>query len=83
MRGRIDEVGETQQSGGEPNSRPVEGGDEDLGVRVKGLRDVEVVGDKVAQPLAVWVFAGDGRTAYADICAAGGMSAGLLRDGCL
>lgn len=50
-RGRgVDEVGVGDEGGGEADDGAVEADDEDFGVRVKGLRDVEVEGDKGAQP---------------------------------
>lgn len=52
---RVDEVGVGGQGGRQADDGPVEPDDQDLGVRVKGLRRVEVVGDKGTQPLKVRV----------------------------
>lgn len=52
MRGAVDEVRVRDQGGGESDHRPVQSDDEDLGVRVEGLCDVQVEGDKGAKPPA-------------------------------
>lgn len=52
VRGAVDEVRVRDQGGGEPDHRPVQSDDEDLGVRVEGLCDVQVEGDKGAKPPA-------------------------------
>lgn len=44
VRGAVDEVGVGDQGGGEANDGAVEADDEDLGVGVEGLGDIEVVG---------------------------------------
>ena len=46
-------IGERSQSSGEPDSRPVESSDEDLGVGVKGMGDVQVVGCKGLEKVTV------------------------------
>jgi hypothetical protein len=53
----VDEVGEGNKGGGETNGGAVECCDEDFGVRVEGLCDVQVVGYKALEPMAVYVFA--------------------------
>lgn len=58
MRSCVDEVGECDQGGGETDGGTVECGYEDLGVRVEGMCDVEVVGDEVLEPVAANVVAG-------------------------
>ena len=52
MRRGVDEIGEGDQRGGETDGGPVERGDEDLGVCVEGVRDVEVVADEGSEPVA-------------------------------
>lgn len=54
----VDEVGEGHQGRREADDGPVEADDQDLGVRVEGLRRVEVVGDEAAQPQLVGVVGG-------------------------
>ena len=49
MWGCVDEVGMGDQRGRKTNGRAVQRSDEDLGVRVKGVGDVEVVGHKSAK----------------------------------
>ena len=51
MRGGIDEVTEGDECGGESNSGSVESGDENLGVRVKGVGYFKVVSDEGAEPM--------------------------------
>lgn len=48
--GGVDEVGEGDEGGGEADGGAVERGHEDVGVRVEGVGDVEVVGDKGLEP---------------------------------
>lgn len=72
MRGGVDEVREADESCAEAYGGPVEGCHEDLGVRVEGLRRVDVVGDEGAEPLLVGVdaflaFARDGDVGTAGI----------------
>jgi hypothetical protein len=50
VRRRVDEVGEGDERGGEADHGPVERRDQDLGVRVEGLGDVEVEGDEGLEP---------------------------------
>lgn len=52
VRGCIDKVRERDEGGGEADCGAVEGGDEDLGVRVEGLCYFEVVGHEGAEPVA-------------------------------
>lgn len=56
MRGGIDKVGERDQGGGEADSGAIECGDEDFGVGVERVGDVDVVGDKSFEPVAARVF---------------------------
>lgn len=51
MRGGINKIREGDEGGGEADGRAVEGGDEDFGVRVEGVCDVEVVGYEAAEDL--------------------------------
>lgn len=68
---RVDEVGEGDEGRGEPDRRAVERRDQDLGVRVEGVRDVEVVGDEGFEPeLAVVDGGGVALGAEGYICAA-------------
>jgi len=65
VRRGVDEVAEGDESGGESNGGPVEGGDEDFGMRVEGVGYVEVVGDEGTEPVTAQIstlghFAGDG-----------------------
>lgn len=48
----IDEVAESRDGCRQTNSRAIESANEDLGVRVEGACDVDVVGDKLAQPVS-------------------------------
>lgn len=71
MRRRVNEVGEGDEGGGETDDGAVERGDEDLGMRVEGVGDVEVAGDEVLEPvLARGVSACAGR-ADGDVGATG------------
>ena len=45
MRGRVYEIGVCGERGGETDCGAVEGGDQDLGVRVEGVGYVQVLGD--------------------------------------
>lgn len=74
MRGRVDEVGEAQEGGGEADGGAVEGGDEDLGVRVEGLGGVKVVGREAREPLLVGVLVGVGFSGDAYVRASVGTS---------
>jgi len=69
----INKVGEGYKGGGKTDDGPVQTDDQDLGVRVEGLGDVEVVGDEVAQPVVVdgvlggeVVGLGDARVGFGD-----------------
>ena len=81
MRRGVDEVGVRDQRGGQPDGGPVERGDEDLGVRVEGVRDFEVVGDEAAEVVAAGlrggVVAGGLRGYVGAAGEGGGRSAGL------
>lgn len=57
VRGGVDEVGEADQSRRETDGRTVKSGDEDLGVGVEGLSDVQVVCHEGLEPLLVGVYA--------------------------
>jgi hypothetical protein len=71
VRERVDEVGEGDEGGGEADCRAVERGDEDLGVRVEGVRDVQVIGDEGFEPgLALVDGGGVFCAAKGDVCAA-------------
>lgn len=48
----VDEVGKGNERGRQADDGPVEPHDQDLGVRIEGLSDVEVEGHKALQPLA-------------------------------
>lgn len=50
MRGTVDEVAEGGDGGGEADGRAVERADEEFGVRVEGVGDVEVVGYEGLEP---------------------------------
>lgn len=52
VRGRVDEVGEGDERGGEADRGSVQRRDEDLRVRVEGVGEFEVVGDEVAEGFA-------------------------------
>jgi len=52
MRRRVDEVSEGDERGGQTYGRAVEGNNQDLRVIDEGVRDVEVVGNKVAHDFA-------------------------------
>lgn len=62
----VDEVGVGRDGGREADDRSVEAYDEDLGMLREGVRDVQVVGSKVGQPVMVALIwrvgglAGDG-----------------------
>lgn len=47
----VDEVGVGDEGGGEADDGPVEAHDEDLGVGVEGLGDVQVQGDEGPEPV--------------------------------
>ena len=49
----VHEVGKGHQGRRQPHDGPVQADDQDLGVRVEGLRRVQVVGQEAAQPLLV------------------------------
>lgn len=71
MRRAVDEVGVGDDGGGEADDGPVEPHDEDLGVRGKGLCDVEVEGDEsLEELLAGFVGVGGIWSADGDVCAA-------------
>ena len=53
MRGAVDEIRVRDERGGEADDGAVEGCDEDLGVRVEGVCDFEVVACYVAEGFAV------------------------------
>lgn len=71
MRGRVDEVGEGDQRGGEADGGAVERGDEDFRVRVEGVRDFEVVGREGAEPVLAGVGGGGGGAREGYVGAAG------------
>ena len=52
MRGRVDEVAEGDEGGGETDGGTIEGGDEDFRVGVEGAGDFEVVGYEVFEGFA-------------------------------
>lgn len=56
----IYKVGVAYKCGAETYDGPIECRDEDFGVRVKGMRDVEVVGCEVLEVEAELVFFGAG-----------------------
>lgn len=72
MWGAVDEVGEGDQSRGETDGRAVEGCDEDFGVRIECICDVEIVGDEGAEPFAAGIGAWRGRAGDCDVGAAVG-----------
>lgn len=52
----VDEVGEGDQGGGETDGGAIERRHQDLGVRVEGVGDVQVVGDEALEPEAALVI---------------------------
>ncbi|KAK1487555.1 hypothetical protein CCUS01_14983 [Colletotrichum cuscutae] len=68
--GGVDEVGEGDEGGGEAYDGPVEADDEDLGVGVEGLGDVEVEGDEGLEPVFVGFWARGGGAGDAHVGAA-------------
>lgn len=52
MRSRIDEICKGDKGRGKPDDGAVKRDDEDLGVRVEGAGDVDVVGDEAAEDVA-------------------------------
>ena len=82
MRRAVDEVRVGDQRGGEADDGAVERRDEDLGVRVEGVRDFEVVADVVAEGFAVDVGGGaGGGAAGGDVGAGGEVAAFACEDG--
>lgn len=81
VRGAVDEVRVRDQGGRETDDGPVERRDEDLGVRVEGVGDLEVVGDEVAQGLAADVGVWGGGAADGDVGAGGEVAACAGQDG--
>ena len=51
MRRAVDKVAECNKSGRETDRGAIKGGDEYLGMRIECAGDVEVVGDKVLEPV--------------------------------
>lgn len=81
IRGRAEDV--RYQSGGEADDRSVEADDEDLGVGVEGLGDVQVEGDKGPQPILPEVgLAGGGLFGYGDVGATVMFGRGSVRPSC-
>jgi len=71
MRRGVNKVRERDERGAQADGGAVQGGDEDLGVRVEGVRDVQVVSDEAAEPLLAGIDgAGVGLRAERDVCAA-------------
>lgn len=71
MRCGVDEVAKGRQCGGQTNCGSVQGDDENLGVVVEGICDVEVVGDEIADDLAAGIVAVGRRASGLDVGAAG------------
>ena len=63
MRSGVDEIRECDEGGGKADGGAVQSRDEDLGVCVEGLCDVEIVGDEALEPEAALVFVGGLRAA--------------------
>lgn len=74
MRCAVDEVRPGDYGGGKTDCGPVEGGNEDFGVRGEGVRYGEVVGDEAAEPVVVGVGGGGEGTGYGYVCSAGGLN---------
>lgn len=70
MRGGVDEVGEGDERGGEADGGAVERRDQDLGVCVEGVGDVQVVGDEGLEPVAAGGFVGGHGARDGDVGAA-------------
>ena len=70
VRGRVDEVSERSEGGGETDGGPVHGDDEDLGVRVEGVREVEVVDHEALCDLTAGVVAAGIGTGHLNVSAA-------------
>lgn len=51
------EIGESDQCGRQANGRAIEGRDQDLGMCIEGIRDIQVVGYESPKPVPVYVFA--------------------------
>ena len=84
MAGAVDEVRVRDERGGEADDGAVERGDEDLGVRVEGVRDFEVVAGYVAEGFAVdvgGVGGVGGGAADGDVGAGGEVAAYAGEDG--
>lgn len=81
MRRAVDEIRVGDQRRGEADDGAVERRDEDLGVRVEGVRDFEVVADVVAEGFAVDVIGGGGGAADGDVGAGGEVAAFACEDG--
>ena len=69
------------ERGGEADDGAVEGCDEDLGVRVEGVCDFEVVAGYVAEGVAVDVGGGGGGAADGEVGARGEVAADAGEDG--
>lgn len=79
MRGRVDEVREGGYGRAEPDRGPVERRDQDLGVRVEGVCDVQVVGHEGLEEVSFYVFAVGQAAGDGDVGAAGEEEEMLVR----
>lgn len=71
MWGRVDEVREPSKGSGEANGGTIEGDDKNLGVRVKGIGNVQVVGYEAGEEMTVHVSSWKSITAEGDVGTAG------------
>ena len=55
MRSRVHEICKASECGGEAHGRAIQSGDEDLGVCVEGVCDVEVLSDEALEVVALGV----------------------------
>ena len=68
MWGAVDEVRPGDQGGGQADHRAIEGGDEDFGMCVEGIRHFEVISHEAGQPVPADVGARRDGTRHFDIC---------------
>lgn len=54
----VNKVRESDQGGGEANSRTIQSGDKNLRVGIEGIGDVKIVCYEVSEPVTVRIFAG-------------------------
>ena len=68
MRSSVDEAGPASQCCRKAYDRAIQSYDQNLGVCVEGLRDVQVVADEIAQSGSVGVFVGGCTSRDRDVC---------------